>query len=73
MLVNGHVMQNARENYVADMLYVIASGKRLSAKAKPFSAILGEREKKPKDSRSGEEILSGLLARLESEEKNESI
>lgn len=62
-------MDNARSNYMADMLYVIASGKRLSGAAKPFSAILAGKEKKPDDSRSGADIVSGLLARLESEEK----
>lgn len=59
-----HVVQTARENYKADMLYVVARGMGLSSSARPFSAYLRKPEKKQADDRSGKEILGDVLAAL---------
>lgn len=62
---------SARENYKADLLYVVARGMGLGGSVRPFSAYLRRPEKK--DERSGKEIAADLLTALRSGGRNEDI
>lgn len=56
------VQNHAQRVYVADVLWAIASGKRLTEETKPFSQII-EKEKR-EESMSGAEILDHIVSKL---------
>lgn len=64
------MQQNARGNYIADMLWLIAGGKRYEdGSIDAFSVILREN---PKKEETAKEIVAGVIGKLR-EVKNESI
>lgn len=57
--LRGKRKQERREAYIADLLWVIASGRRLKSEAKPYSEQMGSANL-PRDDRSGKEILEDV-------------
>lgn len=57
--LRGKQKQEMRDVYIADLLWVIASGRRLKSEAKPYSEQLSSANL-PRDNRSGKEILADV-------------
>lgn len=66
-------MKSARQNYLADMAYILASGKRLRDDAKPFTEILRQPDA-TQDNRTGQEILDSIRDKIvERRRKGETV
>lgn len=61
-LVLYEMQKNAQGIYVADVLWTLASGNRLSSNARPFSEIISR--KRQEDKRTADEILADIAAKL---------
>lgn len=64
MLVNRELLQGARLNYIADMLWLLAGGKQYKdGSIEAFSSIM-RKSQMPADTRTGEEIMEEFIESL---------